>query len=1241
MRRTARRLAYLLAALLLPVAVAAWLAFTATGFRLLAAAVDAAGGERLSIDGIDGHLGAPLSIGRLVYNDGYKRFELESLRFEWHPRALWQGRIEVDLLAVQTLRVTELKPDPAPARRPDSLRLPFALQVRRFDLARLDIGGGESRLVLRTLRARLDDDGERYALSDASASTPWADVSGRLEIGKDAPFNLSARFDAARQGPLPVTAQMDLAGELAEIRFNLEAGAEAMRLLASGVLAPFASIRLPRLMVAGEGIDPRQFVPAAPGADLAFAGVFEGQAGERLLGNFSLVNRLPGRIDQQRLPLVDLAGAVLGDLQQADFSDLAINLGKAGSFGGEGQWRDGNLDLRLSSPRLDLAGLHGDLHATRLRTVLRLTGNAAGQKLAGEVQESWGEGRFALVHGAGTLRLEEASFAGQAGRLEAHGLLQLDASREFSAGFEATRINPARFGRFPVARLNARGEASGALAPQLRVNLDFSLPPGELEGRPVGGRGKLRIENRHVAEADVDLDLAGNTAKLKGAYGRAGDRLAWNIDAPALARLRLGLGGRLASQGSLGGDPRQPQIEGTLTARDLRLPGGLAAGVLDLELDMQAAADGIFNGRLDGREITLAGRHLDRVRATAQGRRNAHGLALEAASPEWRFDAVLSGGLDPALVWRGRAEQARLQGEWPMQLLAPARLELSRARQQASDLALSVAGGQLKIGHFSRDASGLASQGSLSRLPLAPALALLQAPPPLSTDLRVDGEWDLRVGDTLDGQLRLRRQSGDVRLADPALDLGLSALTLELDAAASRVTARIAAASREAGRLQADGQAVLMREGMGFTLPRSAPLAWTAKLDVPDLRLIRPLLPVGVRMDARVDAQLEGRGSLAAPRIDGRIAARAIRFAMPEEGISIADGSLDLVLDGDRVRVAQGVLRGQNGRIALSGEAELRDPQAGLTLDFEKFSVTNRSDRRVSVSGVTRLAVSQKRLRLEGELTADRARIEMPEAGRPELSDDVVVAGQAPREKSAARRIPLELDLRLGLGDDFLFKGAGLDARLGGQLRVYTRNAALYGEGRIQTERGHYSAYAQRLEIERGVLSFAGPIGNPALDVLAVRKTPTVKAGVQVRGTVQRPLVTLYSDPPLPDTEKLAWLVLGHGLEGGGQQEFALLQLAAGALLSQAESASVQAQLAGALGLDSFEVRAGEGENLAGTVVSVGRRLSSRASLSYEQGLDGLNQAVKVMYQLSPHVRVEARAGQPNSFDVFYTREFD
>jgi len=97
----------------------------------------------------------------------------------------------------------------------------------------------------------------------------------------------------------------------------------------------------------------------------------------------------------------------------------------------------------------------------------------------------------------------------------------------------------------------------------------------------------------------------------------------------------------------------------------------------------------------------------------------------------------------------------------------------------------------------------------------------------------------------------------------------------------------------------------------------------------------------------------------------------------------------------------------------------------------------------------------------------------------------------------------------------------------------------------------------------------------------------------------------------------------------------------AGALLSRAESVNVQTSLAEALHIDTFDVRSGAGEDLTSTVVSVGKRLSSRATLSYEQSLDGLSQVVKVLYQLSPRVRLEAQAGQQSSFDAFYTREYD
>lgn len=1250
MRRALRwtlALAALLGALL---AAGAYLATTASGFKALTRAAVALSSGRLAIEGAEGALAGSFRIRHLRLDTASQRIALDDLRVDWQPRALRHGLLDVDLLAARALHVTVSQPDDAPLEAPASLRLPLDVRVRAVDLARFartDLAGAT--LVVSSLRAALDGRGDRWRLTDATAVTPWAGVTAALELGKDAPFALKGHVAAVRAEPMPIEARADLAGTLLAPRFDVEAGAADMRFIARGEAAPFARTPLVSLLVAGEGIDPRRFAPDAPAADFAFSGVFEGRPGARAFGSFSLANRLPGRLDRQRLPLVALTGAVLGDAERADFSDLVVDLGGFGTLTGQGAWRDGRVDLALDGARLDLAGLHRDLATTRLTAHLELAGDAARQTLSGTLKESWGQGRFSLLHADRVLALTEADFAGAAGRLVAHGTLMLDAGRAFALNFDATQINPARFGAFPHGRLNARGEASGALAPSPMLDVQLSLPPGELEGRPVRGQAMLRYADEHLAAADADLDLAGNRVRAKGAWGRSGDRLNWDIDAPALARLNLGLAGRLTSRGSLSGRPDAPAVEGQAEAAGLRLPGGIAVDGLNARLNLVASAQGAFDGALDARGVAVAGRMLTRAQATLAGRRDAHALDLDASLPDWRVRATLAGGLDGASVWRGQLRTAEVEGAWPARLLAPADLVLSRDSQQVASLALAFAGGRVDVAELRRDGTSLATRGTLAELPLAPFVALIDPPPPATTDLVVSGDWNLKLGAQLSGEAHLNRVRGDVRLTEPSLALGLTRLALNLNAADGQARVQAEVDTRDAGLARFDARAPVAVEAGVPTLSRTAPLAWTARVNVPDLRVAKPFLPVGVRADARLAANLEGGGSLAAPSVSGTLRAEAIRFAMPEEGIAIEDGILDLALTDDRVRVRQGELKGRSGRIVASGDAEWRNPRAGLTLTFERFAATHRSDRRVTVSGAAQLAFVDNRLRLAGDLVVDRARLEMPEASRPALSDDVVVIGQPPREPGVARRYPLALDLTLGLGDDFLFKGAGLDAKLGGRLRVYTASVAqqpaaapdLRAEGVIQVVEGRYAAYAQTLDIQRGVLRFAGPVGNPGLDVLAVRKTPTVTAGVQVRGTVLRPVVTLYSDPAMPDTEKLSWLILGHGLDSAGQQEFVLLQVAAGALLSQAESVNFQAKLAETLGIDSFDVRAGNGEDIGTAIVSVGKRLSSRATLSYEQSLNGLNQVVKVLYQLTPRVRLEAQAGQPSSFDAFYTFEYD
>ena len=169
---------------------------------------------------------------------------------------------------------------------------------------------------------------------------------------------------------------------------------------------------------------------------------------------------------------------------------------------------------------------------------------------------------------------------------------------------------------------------------------------------------------------------------------------------------------------------------------------------------------------------------------------------------------------------------------------------------------------------------------------------------------------------------------------------------------------------------------------------------------------------------------------------------------------------------------------------------------------------------------------------LRGKLSADEGNIEYRSTADTTLADDIVVVGRprpaSTRPDAMVSDAPLDLDLELVLGRNLRFAGEGLEAALAGRVHVTSKaGGPILGKGVIRTVRGTYYAFGQRLDIERGRILFDGPLANPSLDIVALRKNLAVEAGVEIVGTVRAPLVRLTSNPPVPDNEKLAWLLTG------------------------------------------------------------------------------------------------------------------
>jgi translocation and assembly module TamB len=228
-------------------------------------------------------------------------------------------------------------------------------------------------------------------------------------------------------------------------------------------------------------------------------------------------------------------------------------------------------------------------------------------------------------------------------------------------------------------------------------------------------------------------------------------------------------------------------------------------------------------------------------------------------------------------------------------------------------------------------------------------------------------------------------------------------------------------------------------------------------------------------------------------------------------------------------------------------------------------------------------------------------------------------------------------DVRVILGDEVRVNAFGLDADIGGELRIVQRPGELTSAtGELRIIEGTYSIYAQTLTIENGRVIFSGgPLRDPGLDIRAVRRPRDVLVGVTVRGTLRNPRVDLFSEPPMEESQVLSYLVVGVPLDETSSSGRSNVAAAAAALASSRRGQ----RLAGELGIDQVTVEQAPGESGASLVL--GRYLSPRLYVGYGIGLIEQANSVRVRYDLTQRWSVETRSGATSSADLLYSIETD
>lgn len=1184
---------------------ATWLVSSDSGLQACIRLATQLSGGQLQIDQASGQLSGPLAFGQLRWTAPDLQVEVRQLHLDWHPSALLHGQLQVAELRAGDLHITkQASTTPTPA--PTELRLPLAVEIKKLSIARLDYGDA---LSASDLAARFSSNGQQHRLEDFQARSAGIAISGRARLDGAAPLPLTASAEITgqyEQRPLAMT--ITAQGPLERLTLSAVA-AQGIAGHAEIVLTPFAEAAFASARVLLEDIDPAVWLAGAPQARLSITADVEPQ-GSGVAGSFGLTNHQPGPLDRQQLPLGTLTGTLTWQGSEAHFAHLHASLPGNGELAGSGAWQDAALNLVVTASRLDASRLVSTLHPTRLNGPLSATLSANRQAVKIDLQDKTFKLQAEASQSNEQVELTQLQLAAGDARLNAHGKLDLKSPRQFAADGELQRFDPSRFAKLPAAQINASFKAAGRLMPEATVDASFALTDSRLAGQPLAGQGQVSIAWPHIPQVDVELAAGANRLRARGAFGQPGDTLNIAIDAPQLAP--YGLEGGLTGKFEVTGGSRQPHFAGNLDAARLGLPGafrlnafrfkteggGEAASPLLVELDVASVDTPDTPGLLKAGHLLITGSN------------QTHRLSGSTdVAGKNRLSLLAEGALaDDFKHWQGTLLEAKLA---------------------SSDTSRNFR---------------------------------LTTPAPIR--LAATG-WNL----------------GPVQLAGDPLDWQAS---LQAAADARQLQASLKVRGSRIG--QVDGElSAAMRDA--WDIDRQARWQGRLKSDIADLGWLAELIGEGWQSEGRLAGELQLAGTPAAPLSSGRLRGEKLALRLPGQGLNLANGELDVALRDNLLRIRQlafdsllqplprplrvdarddlSGLTKQPGRLEVSGEMRIDKAQApdSAFLDFrlDRLGAYQSPDQWVAVSGEGRLSWQEGTLGAQGKLAVDAGYWQLAPGGTPRLSDDVVVKRPGSDQAATSLRPRLNLDITTDLGRNFRFNGAGLSSRLAGEVRITARGRDLpRASGTIRARDGRFDAYGQKLEIERGILNFNGLLENPGLDVRAVRKGLSVEPGVQISGTAQKPVIKLVSDPELPDAEKLAWLVLGHGPEQMGAGDATLLISAAGGLLGN-DAGNITQQIKKTFGFDELGIRQGNlgdsggrqqvsrvaGGNSVDTtsttgqqILSVGKRLSSKALLSYEQTLGRAEGIVKLTVNLTRQIAVIGRAGSDNALDVFYTLSF-
>lgn len=1252
--------------LLLTAAAFAFFVGTETGTRFIWQRISPSLPDTVNVNSVQGRLIGPLAASGIEVQSDRLRLRIERIELDWSLFSLLGKRLNIQRLLVEEISMTQLKAkadqaekESKPFEIPDAIVPPLDVSIDELRLEGMEFRPApeETPMIIDTISLELIVNQQRAVIRNFFTRAPRFSVRGGASASLKKNFPVDGRLDWRFNPPdyPELAGQISINGSVdaLQIQQQIDApyGITATTVIRDALTQPGF-----KTTISAHPENLHHIHPDLPEMAVQMEITGEGSFEKANLQVSSAIEtpdigkahlQLDAALRSETLSIDHLLLSAPGQPSRLTATGQLSLTGEQ-TFDVKAAWTD--LQWPLRTPKITSDKGTMSISGRMDEYTVALTADLLSSDKAKASLQMRGNG---TLNGVDLTQIEIASLEGKL-----KGSVALDWKPEIagSINLNGSGVNPGVLFESWPGDLQLQVRASGRSG---EAGPEVSVQTLKAQGRLRGNAFSLDAQGAYAANtSSVDrfvLSSGATTLQAEGTIGETAD-IVWKIDSPNLASLLPGAGGQIQGQGHITGPIRRPRCKAALMARNLAYEAyQLASMDIDVDADLNGKEQSHISIDVQGGKWSEI--QIQELKVQARGNAGDHHLQLIADTNQGNADLSLNGQLnrpwESDMDWRFRVNTATLAypqlDAWT--LGAPFSGQVGATRTQIAKSCWQSGKARICFEGQLSDETILAAF-DVDALPFSYIKAYLPEGIGLRGDLNGNGKYH-RIGSSApDASLLLTTTSAalwsyedtEEAVDEPRRIIEFLPGRIQIDMLQGELKANVTLPVSNT-----DGIALNAAIASGDQPFMDRPVDARLRAGFQDLEFIQAWLPDVETLSGKLTGDLTLAGSLRHPTLNGRMELVDGAARLERPGLSLTE--IRFTLQGEQngaMRLSGRSVSGR-GHITIDGTADFRDDaaRADIRLRGENFTVYNTPQAEIESSPDLSIGLRDDVVDVTGQVMIPRANIQikkLPESA-VNVSEDQTIAGTEGTDAVEKQKRKINARVRITMGEEVFFNGFGLNAGIqGGLLAIEKPGGPTTGSGELNIVDGKYEAFGQELDVEKGrVLWAGGPISQPGIDARAVRRPEEgILVGVNVRGDLRQPEVTLFSDPVMTQGNQLSYLVLGRPLSGASAGEGSALSRAVLALGLKGGNV-VAEKIGGRLGLDQFTVESsdnGSGSDAEQASLVIGKYLTPKLYINYGIGLFDPVSTLRLQYAISSNWKLVTESSSTASGgDLFYTIE--